>query len=116
MNKIVRNSIARRLGGRIYGNNKNPYKFTKIKNAKAEAKKAHPEIGIIDMGVGEPDYPADAAVVETLANEAGKSENRWYADNGIEEFQIAAAEHVKHAFGIERINKNNRILSRLTLS
>jgi LL-diaminopimelate aminotransferase len=82
--------IADRLGGINFGKSTGIYKFELIKRAKAAARAEHPEIPFIDMGVGEPDAPADPLVVQTLAMEAGKPENRWYSDNGIPEFQDAA--------------------------
>ena len=55
--------ISERLGGVSFGKSTAIYKFELIKRAKAAAKKAHPEITLIDMGVGEPDWPADDLVV-----------------------------------------------------
>ena len=96
--------ISERLGGADFGKSTVIYKFELIKRAKAAAKKAHPEIGLIDMGVGEPDWPADNLVVKALSEEAGKPENRWYADNGIPEFQEAAARYLEKVYGLSGIN------------
>jgi len=52
-------TVAERLGGKQFGKSTEIYKFEKIKRAKEEARKKHPDIPIIDMGVGEPDQPAD---------------------------------------------------------
>lgn len=93
--------ISERLGGKQFGKSTAIYKFEKIKRAKMAAKEMHPGVELIDMGVGEPDQAADAGVVARLAEEAGKPENRWYADNGIPEFQEAAADYMKKVFGIE---------------
>ena len=93
--------FAERIGGRNYGKGTAIYKFEKIKRAKAQAKKAQPDRELIDMGVGEPDEPAFPEVVETLRQEAGKSENRFYTDNGIGEFQAAAARYMKKVCGVE---------------
>jgi LL-diaminopimelate aminotransferase len=73
--------ISERLGGVNFGKSTVIYKFELIKRAKAAAKKTHPELTLIDMGVGEPDWPADELVVKALSEEAGNPENRWYADN-----------------------------------
>ena len=62
------------------------------------------------MGVGEPDWPADKKVVETLQQEAGRPENRWYADNGIEEFQNAAAIYMNRVYGLKNINPTEHIV------
>jgi LL-diaminopimelate aminotransferase len=102
--------ISERLGGIDFGRSTEIYKFELIKQAKAAARKAHPELALIDMGVGEPDWPADPIVVKTLAEEAGKPENRWYADNGIPEFQEAAARYLGKVYGIHNLNPSEHIV------
>ena len=102
--------ISERLGGINFGKSTVIYKFELIKRAKAAAKKAHPETGLIDMGVGEPDWPADSLVVKALAEEAGKPENRWYADNGIPEFQEAAAVYLEKVYGLSGLIPSENIV------
>jgi LL-diaminopimelate aminotransferase len=102
--------IAERLGGISFGKSTEIYKFELIKRAKAAAKKEHPDVPLIDMGVGEPDWPADPLVVQTLSQEAGKPENRWYADNGIQEFQEAAAHYLHRVYGIQGVNPAEHII------
>jgi LL-diaminopimelate aminotransferase len=102
--------IAERLGGVDFGKSTQIYKFELIKRAKAAAKKEHPEVPLIDMGVGEPDWPADPIVVQTLSQEAGKPENRWYSDNGIQEFQIAAALYLARVYGVKDLNPFEHIV------
>ena len=102
--------ISERLGGVNFGKSTAIYKFELIKRAKAAAKKAHPETGIIDMGVGEPDWPADYLVVKALSEEAGKPENRWYADNGIPEFQEAAALYLEKVYGLSGLIPSEHII------
>ncbi len=104
------NLIAERLGGKNFGKSTEIYKFEKIKRAKAEAMSKYPDIPIIDMGVGEPDIPADKLVVDVLAAEAGKPENRWYADNGIIEFQEAAAKYMQEVYGLNGIDPSKHIV------
>jgi LL-diaminopimelate aminotransferase len=67
-------------------------------------------MNLIDMGVGEPDWPADGLIVNSLAEEAGKPENRWYADNGIPEFQLAAAKYLEKVYGISGLNPGEHII------
>ena len=105
----VQRLFAERIGGSSFGKDTVLYKFEKIKRAKAAAKAAHPEIAMIDMGVGEPDDRADDGIVETLAKEAGKRENRFYADNGIPEFKEAAARYLAQVYGVEHIDKDTEI-------
>jgi LL-diaminopimelate aminotransferase len=97
------------MGGGKFGTDTKLSKFAKIKKARSEAIKNNPGKTIIDMGVGEPDYAADPLVVETLRQEAGKPENRWYADNGILEFQLAAARYMQNVYGINGLTENNII-------
>ncbi|TYQ18016.1 UNVERIFIED_CONTAM: LL-diaminopimelate aminotransferase [Acetivibrio alkalicellulosi] len=102
--------IAERLGGKQFGKDTQIYKFERIKRAKQEARKNYPDIPLIDMGVGEPDKPADSGVVQMLVSEAGKAENRWYSDNGIPQFQEAAAEYLKEVYGVEGLNPYENII------
>ena len=108
--KFFENKISERLGGKDFGKTTEIYKFELIKRAKAEAKKNNPDIPLIDMGVGEPDWPADNKIVEVLSREAGLPENRWYADNGIPEFQMAAAEYLKKVYGLNGIDPLKQIV------
>jgi LL-diaminopimelate aminotransferase len=103
-------TIAERLGGKNFGKSTEIYKFEKIKRAKKEAVLKNPHMPLIDMGVGEPDEPADSLVVDTLYAEAGKHENRFYADNGIPEFQEAAAEYLKTVYKVNNLNPSRHIL------
>ncbi len=102
--------FSERLGGKNFGKATEIYKFELIKRAKAEAKKNNPSMPLIDMGVGEPDWAADKKIVETLSNEAGLLENRWYADNGISEFQIAAGNYLQKVYGLNGIDPMQQIV------
>jgi LL-diaminopimelate aminotransferase len=110
MNSFFDDKISERLGGINFGKSTAIYKFELIKRAKAAAKLAHPEINLIDMGVGEPDWPADDVVVKALAEEAGKPENRWYADNGIPEFQEAAAQYLEKVYRLSGLVPSENII------
>ena len=110
MNNFFDDKISERLGGINFGKSTTIYKFELIKRAKAAARKAHPGLELIDMGVGEPDWPADSVVVKALSEEAGKPVNRWYADNGIPEFQEAAAHYLEKVYGISGIIPSENII------
>lgn len=106
----IQNLFAERIGGKDFGINNEEYKFALIKKWKSEAQKSLPkELYQIDMGVGEPDVGADVSVVKVLAEEAAKSENRFYADNGIAEFQNAALDYMNAVFGVDNLTINNVI-------
>ncbi|ANE47391.1 aspartate aminotransferase [Paenibacillus swuensis] len=106
----IQQLFAERIGGANYGKGTAIYKFEKIKRAKAAAKKEHPDVELIDMGVGEPDEMADAGIVAKLAEEAAKPENRGYADNGIVEFKTAAAAYLKNVFNVDGIDAETEIV------
>jgi len=101
--------FAERIGGEKFGKDTTIYKFEKIKRAKAAARKAKPGVELIDMGVGEPDDKAFPEVVEALATEAAKIENRFYSDNGCQEFKDAAAKYMQELYGVS-LDANNEIV------
>ncbi|MBP7934020.1 MAG: LL-diaminopimelate aminotransferase [Phycisphaerae bacterium] len=92
--------FADRIGGAQYGKGTAIYKFEKIKRAKRAAIKDFPNRPLLDFGIGENDQMADPSVRQVLAEEAGKLENRGYADNGIQQYKDAAAGWMKRAFGV----------------
>ncbi len=106
----IQGLIAERIGGKMFGKSTEIYKFEKIKRARRQAMIDHPDMEIIDMGVGEPDAMADAGVVEVLAKEAAEWENRGYTDNGTAEFKAAAADYMARVFGVEGIDAENEVI------
>ena len=107
MSHIIQKCIAERLGGKDFGKSTELYKFAKIKKAKKEAIELHPERKLIDMGVGEPDWAADTLIVDRLAEESGKLENRFYADNGITEFLQACIGYMNRVYGVDSLTEKN---------
>lgn len=105
----IQQLFADRIGGSQFGLKDEIYKFEKIKRAKREAIQANPHVELIDLGVGEPDDMADDSIVQKLAEEAGKPENRFYADNGIAEFKQAAASYMEKVFGVSDLNPETEI-------
>lgn len=105
----IQKLIAERIGGNKFGKETVIYKFEKIKRAKREAQQNHPDMKIIDMGVGEPDAMADELIVKELSKQAARWENRGYTDNGIFEFKQAAAEYMKNVYGVDGIDAENEI-------
>ena len=106
----LQNLFADRIGGSQYGKSSVIYKFEKIKRAKLAARQACPETEIIDMGVGEPDEMASPDAVRVLSEEAGKAENRRYADNGGQSLKNAAANYLEKVCGVPNINPETEIL------
>ncbi len=105
----IQSLIAERIGGKQFGKSTVIYKFEKIKRAKIEAIKAHPDLELIDMGVGEPDAKADQGVIDTLAFEANQWENRNYADNGIFEFKEAVVTYMERIYGVKGIDAQTEV-------
>lgn len=98
---FLQTNFAERIGGDKFGKDTTIYKFEKIKRAKRVAIAAHPDIQLIDMGIGEPDDMAFPEVIETLTREAADWNNRTYADNGIDEFKQAAATYMAELYGVK---------------
>jgi len=105
----IQELFAERIGGNKFGKDTVLYKFEKIKRARRAAAKAHPDVEIIDLGVGEPDAMADAKVIETLSKEALKWENRGYTDNGIASFKEAAAKYMEDVYNVPGIDPETEI-------
>ena len=105
----IQQLIAQRIGGNQFGKDTVIYKFEKIKRARRQAELEHPQLPMIDLGVGEPDAMADEGVVRTLSEEAAKWENRGYTDNGILEFQKAAAKYMANVYGVQDIDPETEI-------
>lgn len=105
---FIDNKVANRLGGiSFFKNSDNLYKFEKVKKITKEVQSKNPNLKLIDMGVGEPDKMADISIVDILSIEAQKPENRFYADNGIIEFQEAACRYLDKVYGVKNINPAN---------
>jgi LL-diaminopimelate aminotransferase len=107
---FFKDKIAARLGGAQFGDEQGVYKFERIKRLKRQAAVNFPDLRPIDMGVGEPDMPADRGIADVLRQECGLPENRFYADNGILEFQPAAAEYMQTIYGVKGLDPRKHIL------
>lgn len=106
----IQEMFAERIGGSRFGMSDVIYKFEKIKRSKREAAKLHPDMELIDLGVGQPDYMADGEIIRVLSEESAKWENRGYADNGIDEFKKAAAKYMDQVFGVKDIDYETETL------
>ena len=105
---FIDNMISKRLGDLSFFNTTTRlYKFEKLKKMTKEAKLKNPQTKLINMGVGEPDRIANSKVIDILCKESYKNENRFYADNGILEFQEAACRFMKNVYGINNLTCEN---------
>ena len=101
--------FAERIGGRSFGETNAIYKFEKIKRAKAAARQAHPEIELLDFGVGEPDQMAPSQIRRALKKAVDDPNNRGYSDNGIREFKVAAAQYMATFFNVTGLDPDTEI-------
>lgn len=105
---FIDNMVSERLGDLSFFNTTTRlYKFEKLKKMTKEAILKHPTTNLINMGVGEPDKMANISVVDVLCEESHKSENRFYSDNGILEFQEAACRFMKNVYNIDSLTYHN---------
>lgn len=101
--------FAERIGGAKFGTTSAIYKFEKIKRAKAAARFGHPDVELLDFGVGEPDQIAPSPIRKALKKAVDQPANRGYADNGIREFKVAAADYMKKFFGVTGLDPDTEI-------
>ena len=101
--------FSQRIGGESFGLQNQIYKFEKIKRAKAAARQAQPNVAMLDFGVGEPDQPAPAPIRTALKREVDDPQNRGYADNGVREFKLAAANYLEKFFGVKELDPDTQI-------
>lgn len=101
--------FADRIGGANFGLGTAIYKFEKIKRAKAAARQAHPDVEMLDFGVGEPDQIAPKAIRQAIKKAVDEPENRGYADNGIAEFKTASARYMADFFGVTDLDPATEI-------
>lgn len=77
-----------------------PYLFAQI-DAKRDALKAQ-GVDVISLGIGDPDLPTPAHIVDAMAEAIRKPENHQYPDYaGSPAFRTAAASWMQNRFGVE---------------
>lgn len=106
----IQNLFADRIGGSMFGKGTEIYKFEKIKRARRQAVKDHPDMEIIDMGVGEPDAMADEGVIAMLSKEAANWDNRGYTDNGRGPFKEAVVKYMEDVYGVTGIDAETEVM------
>jgi alanine-synthesizing transaminase len=88
-----------------------PYVFEQVNRAKAAARNAGADI--IDLGMGNPDLPAPAHVVEKLKEVVGKPRtDRYSASRGIPGLRRAQAVYYARRFGV-KLNPDTQIVATL---
>src|SRR3981081_2388463 len=88
-----------------------PYVFEQVNRAKAAARNAGADI--IDLGMGNPDLPAPAHVVEKLKDTIGKPRtDRYSASRGIAGLRRAQAADYGRRFGV-KLNPNTEVVATL---
>jgi LL-diaminopimelate aminotransferase len=104
--KYIELNFSDRIGGKNFGvddesQKKKKNKFVKILEAKNAVKKDHPDIEILDFGVGEADDMVDSSIRDELKKEVDVFDNRGYADNGIKEFKQVAAKYMSNQYDVK---------------
>src|SRR5215471_9231346 len=88
-----------------------PYVFEEVNKAKARARNAGGDI--IDLGMGNPDLPAPAHVIEKLKDTLGKPRtDRYSASRGILGLRKAQAAYYDRRFGV-KLNPETQIVTTL---
>src|SRR6202521_6086701 len=88
-----------------------PYVFEQVNRAKAAARNAGADI--IDLGMGNPDLPTTAHVIEKLKETLGKPRNdRYSASRGIPGLRKAQAAYYARRFGV-KLNPETQIVATL---
>jgi len=88
-----------------------PYVFEQVNRAKAVARKAGADI--VDLGMGNPDLPTPAHVIEKLKDTVGRPRtDRYSASKGIPGLRRAQAAYYARRFGV-KLNPDTQIVSTL---
>src|SRR6202045_4171093 len=88
-----------------------PYVFEEVNRAKAIARNRGADI--IDLGMGNPDLPAPAIVVEKLKETVGKPRtDRYSASRGIPGLRRAQGGYYQRRFGV-KLNPDTQIVATL---
>jgi alanine-synthesizing transaminase len=88
-----------------------PYVFEQVNRVKAAARNAGADI--IDLGMGNPDLPAPAHVIDKLKETVGKPRtDRYSASKGIPGLRRAQAAYYARRFGV-KLNPNTQIVTTL---
>src|SRR5258708_13006824 len=88
-----------------------PYVFEQVNKAKLAARNAGADI--IDLGMGNPDLPAPAHVVEKLKEVVGKPRtDRYSSSRGIPGLRKAQASYYGRRFGV-KLNPDTQVVATL---
>jgi len=88
-----------------------PYVFEQVNRAKAAARNAGADI--IDLGMGNPDLPAPAHVIEKLKEVVGKPRtDRYSSSRGIPGLRKAQASYYGRRFGV-KLNPDTQVVATL---
>ncbi len=88
-----------------------PYVFEEVNKAKAKARNGGADI--IDLGMGNPDLPAPAHVIEKMKETLGKARtDRYSASRGIAGLRRAQAAYYDRRFGV-KLNPETQVIATL---
>lgn len=95
----IYNAVADRLGGAQFEKNLG-YKFERIKQTKRNFLAHHPQIKLLDFGIGEPLDIPPREVLETLQKTCGMLEYNGYADNGADFFKESVQHYMQKTLNV----------------
>jgi len=88
-----------------------PYVFEEVNRAKAKARNAGADI--VDLGMGNPDLPAPAHVIEKMKETLGKPRtDRYSSSRGIPGLRKAQAAYYERRFGV-KLNPDTQVVATL---
>src|ERR1700688_2849086 len=88
-----------------------PYVFEEVNRAKARARNAGADI--IDLGMGNPDLPTPAHIIDKMRDTVGKSRtDRYSASKGIAGLRRAQAAYYARRFGV-KLNPDTQVVATL---
>src|SRR5215207_4973140 len=88
-----------------------PYVFEEVNRVKAQARNAGADI--IDLGMGNPDLPAPAHVIEKMKETLGKSRtDRYSSSKGVPGLRRAQAAYYARRFGV-KLNPDTQVVTTL---
>src|SRR5499427_9498816 len=86
-----------------------PYLFAEIDKKKREARARG--VDLIDMGIGDPDLPTPAHIIEAIKRSAETPANHRYPDyEGLLSFRTAVADWYRGRFGVS-LDPNTEVLT-----
>ncbi|MFA6255163.1 MAG: aminotransferase class I/II-fold pyridoxal phosphate-dependent enzyme [Patescibacteria group bacterium] len=96
----IRRSFGAGIGGATFGDDTAEYLFGRIKRLRLKFQIEHPDITVLNFGIGEPYNGPDHIVREAAVTAIRDSRFDGYPDLGLAKLREAAASHFQTVFGL----------------